>query len=302
MISWNCSATFVGEQLSSAEQEKGFPYLSVNWSHCLWFKTISSFEKKKKQTRRQRTNLLNVFFLENKLLHSPSMWQSRIKQRMAVWKWHYHMNVTFFLFSGNWIGKYSCWINTVSFWWDKAHSIAMKKNTGEVKEASYRCTEMKPKPDTVHMVNKLTLRLQPLWRGCPKPLLSSRNSVLYCWLILLIFFSSGIYESLLSGTTNPKTLKQFSTMGHRAIIHLGNNGGSYLAVQVSIFWRLKWIHQSAKELGLALHTVSAPATRAVEMAVTQLLHKEVSPMNTTLRGAWWINYHRQAQWAWLIGN
>lgn len=126
---------------------------------------------------------------------------------MAVWKWHYHMNVTFFLFSGNWIGKYSCWINTVSFWWDKAHSIAMKKNTGEVKEASYRCTEMKPKPDTVHMVNKLTLRLWSLWRGCPKPLLSSRNSVLYRWLILLVLFS-GIYESLLSGMT--ESIKHWS--------------------------------------------------------------------------------------------
>lgn len=235
------------------------------------------------------------------------MWQSRIKQRMAVWKWHYHMNVTFFLFSGNWIGKYSCWINTVSFWWDKAHSIAMKKNTGEVKEASYRCTEMKPKPDTVHMVNKLTLRLQPLWTGCPKPLLSSGNSVLYCWVILLIFFS-GIYESLLSGMI--ESIKHWSNSLSRgtetAIIHLGNNGGSYFAVQVPTFWSLMWINQllevHAKELGLALHTVSTPATRAVEMAVTQPLHKEISPMNTTLRGAWWINYHRQAQWAWLIGN
>ena len=28
----------------------------------------------------------------------------------------YHLNVAFFLFSGNRIGKKSCWINTISFW------------------------------------------------------------------------------------------------------------------------------------------------------------------------------------------
>lgn len=197
--------------------------------------------KKKKTNQKAKDKPPQRFFSENKLLHSPSMWQSRIKQRMAVWKWHYHMNVTFFLFPGNWIGKYSCWINTVSFWWDKAHSIATKENTGEVKEASYRCTEMKPKPEAVHMVNKLTLRLWPLWRGCPKPLLTSRNSVLYCWLILLIFSLWDLWKFSIWYNRKRKTLKQFSIKGHRA-------------------------------------------------------------MSTTLRGAWWINYHRRAQWAWLTGS
>lgn len=154
------------------------------------------------------------------------------------------MNVTFFLFSGNWIGKYSCWINTVSFWWDKAHSIAMKENTGEVKEASYRCSEMKPKPDTVHMVNKLTLMLQPLWRGCPKPLLSSRKIVL-CGCVL-IFFPWDLWKFVISDMTESIKHLSNSTRGTETdVIHLGNicQWGSYSVVWVSTFQRLVWINQ-----------------------------------------------------------
>lgn len=77
----------------------------------------------------------------------------------------------------------------------------MKKNTGEVKEASYRCSEMKPKPDTVHMVYKLTLALQLSPRGYSKPLLSSRKHVLYCYECFLFIFFWDLSKFAISGMT-----------------------------------------------------------------------------------------------------
>lgn len=97
----------------------------------------------------------------------------------------------------------------------------MKKNTGEVKEASYRCSEMKPKPDTVHMVNKLTLTLQPLWRGCSKPLLSSRK---VCYIAMSVFVDFFFFLGFMKVCPlwydrKHKTLEQFSSKGHRDRYH-----------------------------------------------------------------------------------
>lgn len=63
----------------------------------------------------------------------------------------YHLDVAFFLFSGNRIGKKSCRINTVSFWREKSRSIAENKNIDEVKAMSYSCSESQPGADRVPM-------------------------------------------------------------------------------------------------------------------------------------------------------
>ena len=59
------------------------------------------------------------------------------------------MDVAFFLFSGNRIGKKSCRINTISFWREKSGSIAKNKNIDEVKAMSYSCSESQPGTDEV---------------------------------------------------------------------------------------------------------------------------------------------------------
>ena len=57
------------------------------------------------------------------------------------------MHVALFLFSGNRIGKKSCRINTISFWREKAGSIAKNRNIDEVKAMSYSCSESQPRTD-----------------------------------------------------------------------------------------------------------------------------------------------------------
>jgi hypothetical protein len=60
------------------------------------------------------------------------------------------LDVAFFLFSGNRIGKKSCRINIISFWREKAGSIAKNKNIkniDEVKAMSYSCYEKEPGTD-----------------------------------------------------------------------------------------------------------------------------------------------------------